>query len=116
MNQLQEHQKRFLNSGNYTWGNGKAQADATIDATRSKIGGGMGNVQGQIMSGVDTASGRTHGIGPGYFGGHPANNHESLVTPQEEGKPTLKEADDLRDSRNKDFEEFRILPKTGSPE
>ncbi|TKB23102.1 conjugal transfer protein TraG [Desulfopila sp. IMCC35006] len=116
MNQLQEHQKRFLNSGNYTWGDGKAQADATIDATRSKVGGGMGNVQGQVMSGANTASGRTHGIGPGDFSGHPANNHESLVTPQEEGKPTLKEADDLRDSRNKDFEEFRMLPKTGSPE
>ena len=116
MNQLQDHQKRFLNSGNYTWGDGKAQADATINATRSEVGGGMANVQGQVMSGANTASGRTHGIGPGDFSGHPAIIMNPLVTPQEEGKPTLKEADDLRDSRNKDFEEFRMLPKTGSPE
>ena len=27
MNQLQDHQQRFLKSGNYTWGDGQAQAD-----------------------------------------------------------------------------------------
>jgi len=116
MNQLKNHQRRFLNNGNYTWGDGKAQADATINATRGEVGGGMANVQGQVGPGATVAGLRTDNINPGGFSGHPGDNHDSLVTPQEEGKPTLKNADDLRDSRNKDFEEFRMLPKTESPE
>ncbi|NTW88176.1 MAG: conjugal transfer protein TraG, partial [Desulfobulbaceae bacterium] len=116
MNQLQSHQQRFLKSGNYTWGDGQAQADTTIDAARSEVGGGMANVQGQVGPGATVAGIRTDSIDPGGFGIHPGDTHDPLVTPQEEGNVTLREMEDLRDSRNKDFEEFRMLPKTGSPE
>jgi conjugal transfer mating pair stabilization protein TraG len=116
MNQLQSHQQRFLDNGNYTWGDGKAQADATINATRGEVGGGMANVQGQIVPKATVAGQRTDNINPGGFSGHPGDNHDSLVAPQEEGNVTLRDAEDLRDSRNKDFEEFRMLPKTESPE
>jgi len=116
LNQLQDHQQRFLKSGNYTWGDGQAQANDTINATRSEVGGGMANVQGQVGPGATVAGIRTDSINPGGFGGHPGDNHDPLVTPQEEGNVTLREVEDLRDSRNKDFEEFRMLPKTGSAE
>jgi hypothetical protein len=116
MNQLQSHQQRFLDNGNYTWGDGKAQADATINATRGEVGGGMANVQGQVVPKATVAGLRTDNINPGGFSGHPGDNHDSLVAPQEEGNVTLRDAEDLRDSRNKDFEEFRMLPKTESPE
>jgi hypothetical protein len=116
MNQLQNHQQRFLKSGNYTWGDGQVQANATINATRSEVGGGMANVQGQVAPGATVAGSRTDSINSGGFSGHPGDNHDPLVTPQEEGNVILTDAEDLRDSRNKDFEEFRMLPKTGSPE
>jgi conjugal transfer mating pair stabilization protein TraG len=116
MNQLQDHQQRFLKSGNFAWGDGQAQANDTINATRSEVGGGMANVQGQVGPGATVAGIRTDGINPGGFGGHPGDTHDPLVAPQEEGNVTLRDAEDLRDSRNKDFEEFRMLPKTGSPE
>ena len=111
MNQLQDHQQRFLKSGNYTWGDGQAQANDIISATRSEVGGGMANVQGQVGPGATVAGIRTDSINPGGFGGHPGDNHDPLVAPQEEGNVTLKKADDLRDSRNKDFEEFRMMKK-----
>jgi len=42
MASLQNHQQRFLKSGDYTWGDGKAQAEAQVSATRAEVGGGMG--------------------------------------------------------------------------
>jgi hypothetical protein len=116
MNQLQSHQQRFLKSGNYTWGDGQAQVNDTINATRSEVCGGMANVQGQVGPGATVAGIRTDSINPGGFGGNPGDNHDPLVVPQEEGNVTLRNAEDLRDSHKKDFEEFRMLPKTGSPE
>ncbi len=111
MNQLQNHQQRFLNSGNYTWGDGQAQANATVDATRSVVGGGMANVQGQVGPRATVAGIRTDGINPGDFSRHPGDNHDPLVAPQEEGNATLRDVEDLRDSHNKDFEEFRMMKK-----
>ena len=107
MNQLQDHQQRFLNSGNYTWGDGKAQADATIDATRSEVGGGMANVQGQVMPGANAASGRTGGIGPGDFSGHPADNHASFDSPKEIGQKTLDDADAMRNQHENRTHQFK---------
>jgi len=103
MGQLQDHQQRFLNSGNYTWGDGKAQVDAEINSTRGEVGGGMANVQGQVMPGASAASGRTDGIGPGDFSGHPADNHAPLVSPKVEGQKTLDAAEAMRDKNEHDL-------------
>lgn len=111
MNQLHGHQQRFLNSGNYNWGDGKAQADATINATRSEVGGGVANVQGQVAPGATVAGRRTDNINPGGFGGHPGDNHDPLIAPQVEGNVTLKDAEDLRESHTKEYEEFRMMKK-----
>jgi len=101
MNQLQDHQQRFLNSGNYTWGDGKAQADTTIDANKSEVGEGMANLQGQVMSGANTATGRTDGIGPGDFGSHPADNHAPLVGPEVEGQKIIDKAEGRREQNER---------------
>jgi conjugal transfer mating pair stabilization protein TraG len=111
MNQLQDHQQRFLKSGNFTWGDGQAQANETINATRSEVGRGTANVQGQVGPEATVAGIRTDSINPGDFSGHPGDNHDPLVTPQEEGNVTLRDAEDLRESHNKDFEEFRMMKK-----
>jgi hypothetical protein len=98
MAQLQSHQQRFLRTGNYTWGDGKAQAEAEIGATRSEVGGGTGYVQGQVMPAVNAASGRTENIGPGDFSGHPADKHTPLTSSRVEGQKVLDEAGEMRDS------------------
>jgi len=108
MNQLQDHQQRFLKSGNYTWGDGQAQANATINATRSEVGGGMANVQGRVNPGVNAESGRAGGVGPGNFSGHPTDNHDPLMGPIEDGHVTLEDAEALRDSHAKEFNEFAL--------
>jgi conjugal transfer mating pair stabilization protein TraG len=108
MNQLQNHQRRFLNSGNYTWGNGQAQTNDTINATRSEVGGGMANVQGQVAPGATVAGSRTDSINSGGFSGHPGDNHDPLVTPQEKDNPTLKDAEALREKHEKEFNEFSL--------
>jgi hypothetical protein len=99
MAQLQDHQQRFLRSGNYTWGDGKAQAEAEISATRGEVGGGAGHIQGQVMPGVNAASGRTENIGTGDFSGHPADKHTPLTSSRVEGQKVLDEAEGMRDSR-----------------
>ncbi|MCK9293487.1 MAG: conjugal transfer protein TraG N-terminal domain-containing protein [Desulfobulbaceae bacterium] len=112
MNQLQDHQERFLNSGNYTWGDGKVRADATIDASRREVGEEMANVQGQVMPGANATSGRTEGIGPGDFRGHPAANHRSFDSPIEIGKKTGAAADamkNLHEDRTHKFDSGREI-------
>jgi hypothetical protein len=99
MAQLQDHQQRFLRSGNYTWGDGKAQAEAEISATRGEFGGGAEHIQGQVMPGVNAASGRTENIEPGDFSGHPADKHTPLTSSRVEGQKVLDEAEGMRDSR-----------------
>lgn len=98
MAQLQAHQQRFLRTGNYTWGDGKAQVEAGISATRGEVGGGMANVQGQVRPGVSAASGRTADIAPGDFSGHPGDRHEPLTSPKVEGQKILDEAEGMRDA------------------
>ncbi|MBV5326403.1 MAG: conjugal transfer protein TraG N-terminal domain-containing protein [Chlorobium sp.] len=102
MAQLQDHQQRFLKSGNYSWGDGKTQAGAEINATRVEIGGGTGSVQGQVMPAVNAASERTENIGPGDFGGHPADQHNPLTSSRMEGQKTFDEAEDMRDKNDHD--------------
>ncbi len=97
MASLQNHQQRFLKSGAYTWGDGKAQAEAQISATRAEVGGGMGGVQGQVMPGVNAARERTENIGPGDFNGHPADRHKPLQSSRVEGQKALDDAEALRD-------------------
>jgi hypothetical protein len=106
MKQLQDHQQRFLNSGNYTWGDGKVQADATINATRSEVDGGRANIQEQVMPGVDAASGRTEGVGPGDFSGHPADSRGSLDSPEARGQKTLDDADAMRSQHENRTHQF----------
>jgi hypothetical protein len=103
MAQLQSHQQRFLKSGNYTWGDGKAQAEAEISATRGEVGGGAGHIQGQVMPGVNAASGRTENIGPGDFSGHPADKHTPLTSSRVEGQKVLDEAEGVRDKNEIDI-------------
>jgi conjugal transfer mating pair stabilization protein TraG len=103
MNQLQDHQQRFLKSGDYTWGDGKAQAEATIGATRGEVGGGMTNLQSQVMPGANAASGRTDNIGPGDFSSHPADRHEPVVGPKEEGQKIMDKAEGVRDNNEQDL-------------
>jgi hypothetical protein len=106
MNQLHDHQQRFLKSGDYTWGDGKAQAGATINATRSEVGGGTANIQGQVMSGVNAASGRTGGIGPGDFSGHPADSHKSFDSPKEIGQKTQEDAAAMKNEHENRTHQF----------
>jgi conjugal transfer mating pair stabilization protein TraG len=98
MSQLQAHQERFLRTGNYTWGDGKAQVEAEISATRGGVGGGTGNMQGQVMSGVNAATNRTADIGPGDFSGHPADRHNPLTSSRVEGQKVLDETEGMRDA------------------
>jgi hypothetical protein len=102
MAQLQDHQQRFLRTGNYTWGVGKAQAEAEIRATRSEVGVETGNLQSQVMPAVNAASGRTENIVPEDFNGHPADRHPGLVSPKSEGQKTLDEAEVIRDKNEQD--------------
>jgi len=99
MVQLQSHQQRFLRTGNYTWGDGKAQTEAEISATRSEVGDGTGYVQGQVMPASNAANGRTGNITPGDFGGHPADRHNPLTSSRVEGQAVLDEAEGMRNSR-----------------
>jgi hypothetical protein len=99
MAQLQDHQQRFLRSGNYTWSAGKAQAEAEISTAKAEVGGGMGSVQGQVMPAVKAASGKTENIGPEDFSGHPADQHNPLTSSRAEGQIVLDEAEGMRDSR-----------------
>jgi hypothetical protein len=99
MVQLQSHQQRFLRTGNYTWGDGKAQAEAEISATRSEVGSGTGYVQEQVIPASNAASGRTGNITPGDFGGHPADRHNLLTSSRVEGQAALDEAEGMRSSR-----------------
>jgi hypothetical protein len=103
MAQLQDHQQRFLRTGNYTWGDGKPQTEAEINATRIEVGGGMGNVQGQVMPAVNAASGRTENIGPEDFSGHPADRHTPLTSSRVEGQKVLDEAEEMRDKNELDL-------------
>ena len=98
MAQLQAHQQRFLRTGNYTWGDGKAQVESEVSATRGEVGGGMGSIQGQVTPGVNAAGARTGNIVPGDFHGHPADRHEPLQSPKVEGQKVLDEAGGMRDS------------------
>lgn len=102
MAQLQDHQQRFLRSGNYTWGDGKTQTEAEINATRSEVGGGTGNVQGQVIPAVNAANGRTENIDYGDFSGHPADRHNALTSSRVEGQKALDEAEGMRDKNNQD--------------
>ncbi|GAB6193910.1 conjugal transfer protein TraG N-terminal domain-containing protein [Desulfocastanea catecholica] len=106
MHQLHRHQQRFLNSGNYTWGDGAAQADSAIDSNRAEVGGGMANVQEQVMPGADSAIGRTENITPDDFGGHPADHHASLGSPEVRGQKTREDADAMRDQHENRTHKF----------
>jgi hypothetical protein len=99
ISQLQFHQQRFLRTGNYTWGDGKAQAEAKISATRSEVGSGAGYVQGQVVPASNAANGRTGNITPGDFSGHPADRHNPLTSSRVEGQAVLDEAESMRNSR-----------------
>ena len=99
MAQLHDHQQRFLRTGNYSWGDGKTKAEAEINATRSEVGGGTENVQGQVMPEVNAARWKTENIGPEDFSGHPADRHPGLLSPKVEGQKVLDEAEGMRDSR-----------------
>jgi hypothetical protein len=102
MAQLQDHQQRFLRTGNYTWGDGKPQTETEINATRHEVGGGTGSIQGHVMPAVNTASERTENIGVGDFGGHPADQHNPLTSSRMEGQKTLDEAEGVRDKNDQD--------------
>jgi hypothetical protein len=102
MAQLQDHQQRFLRSGNYSWGDGKAKVETEINATRSEVGGGTGSVQEQVMPAVNAASGRTENIGSGDFSGHPADRHNPFISSRVEGQKTLDEAEGMRDKNDQD--------------
>jgi hypothetical protein len=102
MAQLQDHQQRFLRSGNYSWGDGRTQTEAEINATRSEVGGGTGNVQEQVMPAVNATRGRTENIGSGEFSGHPADLHNPLTPSRAEGQKTLDEAEVMRDKNDQD--------------
>lgn len=104
---LQKHQQRFLKTGGYTWGDGKAEAESVINATRGEVGGGMG-IKGQVMSAANTASGRTENIAPGDFSGHPADRHKPLVKPSEKRQEIIDEANAQRDPR-KEYEKGGVL-------
>lgn len=68
----------------------------------------MANVQRRVTPGVNAESGRADGVGPGNFSGHPADKHDALVGPIEEGRATLDDANALRDSHGKEFNEFAL--------
>jgi hypothetical protein len=103
MAQLQDHQQRFLKSGNYTWGDGKAQAEAIINTTRGEVGVRMANTQEQVMPGANTATTRTADIGTGDFSGHPADRHDPLTSSRVEGQKVLDEAEGTRDKNELDL-------------
>jgi hypothetical protein len=102
MASLQNHQQRFLKSSDYTWGDGKARAEAEVSATKAEVGGGMGSVQSQVTPGVNAAETRTENIGPGDFRDHPADRHKPLQPSRVEGQETLDQAEEMRDKNEQD--------------
>jgi hypothetical protein len=95
--QLQQHLDRFMKSGDYTWGGTRAAVQGQIAETRRDVGADMSNVQGAVMPGVSVVAGRTNDLGPGNFGGHPADTYEPLVGTKVEGQRTLEDAEALRE-------------------
>jgi hypothetical protein len=107
---LHAHEQRFLKSGDYTWGDGKAQAEAQVSATKAEVVGGMGSVQSQVMPAANEAGARTQNITHGDFSGHPTNRHPKLVGPEE----SANRVQDVMDKRLKEHQDAKLMGANGA--
>jgi conjugal transfer mating pair stabilization protein TraG len=95
---LHAHEQRFLKSGNYTWGDGKANVETEINATRAEVGVGMGGVQNTVMPAANEAGARTQNITPENANfSDPSAMYAPLQSSRVEGQKALDDAETLRD-------------------